>query len=166
MSSPIRFAALLLLSGLASAGLHAVPTDPSWGKAADNKILAQALVNDVLAHHPELIILGIHSVAPGAKDEALIACNLDRIGKKDDDDDIAVATEGKMILAPNLKESSKFEVQLPLLDAQGKVVGSTGFVFHYHAGQDVVQLLQRALSIRAALARKIADHDALFQPSP
>jgi len=166
MTSPIRLASLLFLSGFAVAGLPAAPADPSWGKAADNKILAQTLVNDVLAHHSELIILGIHSVAPGTKDETLIACNLDRIGKKDDDDDIAVATEGKMILAPNLKESNKFEVQLPLLDAQGRVVGSTGFVFHYHAGQDVVKLLQRALAIRADLATRIADHAALFQVAP
>jgi len=166
MSSPTRIATVILFAGLATAGLRAVDAGPSWGKAADNRIYAQTLVNGVLARHSELVVLGVHATAPGAKDETLIACNLDRIGKKDDDDDIAVATEGKMIMAPNLKESNKFEVQLPLLDARGNVVGSTGFVFKYHAGQDVVKLLQRAMSIRDALARKIASHDALFRASP
>jgi len=166
MSYPLRTATVILIVGLAAAGLRAVDADPSWGKAADNKIYAQTLVNDVMANHPELVVFGVHATAPGSKDEALIACNLDRIGKKDDDDDIAVATEGKMIMAPNLKDPNKFEVQLPLLDVQGRVVGSTGFVFKYHAGQDVVKLLKRALSIREDLAKKISDQKTLFQTAP
>lgn len=152
---------------VATVGLRAAETtpDPSWGKAADNKIFAQTLVNDTMAAHPELVVMGLHAVAPGQKDEKMIATNLDRIGKKDDDDDIAVATEGKTILAPNLTDPHKFEVQVPLLDSSGRTVGSIGFVFKYHAGDDQIEFHKKAFAIRADLAKRISDHDALFAPA-
>ena len=149
-----------LASGLASYA------DAPWGKAADNKILAQAVVNDTMAAHADLLVVGLHTIAPGAKDETMIASNLDRIGKKDDDDDIAVATERKTILAPNMKESNKFEVQVPLLDSQGNVIGAAGLVFKYKAGDDELDLHARALAIRAEMAKRFASKDALFTPAP
>lgn len=164
-TSRLRLAFPLLAFAFASAGQGADAPDPSWGKAADNKIFAQALVNDTMSAHPELVVMGLHAVAPGQKDEKMIASNLDRIGKKDDDDDIAVATEGKTILAPNLKEPNKFEVQVPLLDSSGRTVGSIGFVFRYHAGDDQIEFHRRAFAIRADLAKRISDHDALFAPA-
>ena len=128
-----------LASGLASYA------DAPWGKAADNKILAQAVVNDTMAAHADLLVVGLHTIAPGAKDETMIASNLDRIGKKDDDDDIAVATERKTICAPNLKDPTRFEVQVPMMDKAGEVIGAIGLVFKYKAGDDEVALLKKAL---------------------
>ena len=153
---------LITLAALAASSLYADEA-AAWGKAADNKIYAQTLVNDVMANHSELLVFGMHAIAPGSKDQTLIACNLDRIGKKDDDDDLAVSNEGKMMLAPNLKESNKFEVQLPLLDTSGRIVGATGFVFKYHVGMDVEKLFHKALAIRAELAKKIPNEASLFQ---
>ena len=153
-------ATALLASGLASYA------DTPWVKASDNKILAQVVVNDTMAAHPDLLVIGLHTVAPGAKDETMIASNLDRIGKKDDDDDIAVATERKTILAPNLKESNKFEVQVPLMDSEGNVIGAAGLVFKYKAGDDELDLHARALAIRAEMAKRFANKDALFLPAP
>ena len=109
-------AAVLTCGGAA----HAL-ADPSMGKAADNAIYAQTLVNEQMAKHSELLVLGLHAPKPGAKDSHMIAANLDRIGKADDEDDLAVAQERKTILAPNLKEPTKFEVAIPLKDASGKV---------------------------------------------
>src|ERR1700730_2931134 len=79
------------------------------GKAADNAIYAQPLANEVMASHPELVVVGLHALKPGNKDETMIASNLDRIGKNDDEDDLAVAHERKTILAPNMKDPTKFE---------------------------------------------------------
>src|SRR5215472_9620059 len=76
--------------------------DQPLGKAADNAIYAQQLVNEQMAKHPELVVIGVHAAKPGAKKSTMIASNLDRIGKADDDDDLAVAHERKTILAPNL----------------------------------------------------------------
>src|SRR4051794_3482185 len=101
-------ASLIFLAGgsVASAADEAAAV-PNWGKAADNRILAQRLVNEQMAKHADLLVFGLHAIAPGAKEQTMIACNLDRIGKKDDDDDVAVVTERKIILVPNAKEPNK-----------------------------------------------------------
>lgn len=139
--------------------------DPALGKAADNAIYAQTLVNEQMAKHPELLVLGMHAPKPGAKDSHMIAANLDRIGKVDDEDDLAVAQERKTILAPNLKEPTKFEVAVPLKDASGKVIGSLSTVFKYAAGDDEVKMHVAALAIRDEMAKKIPGVAALFKPT-
>jgi iron complex outermembrane receptor protein len=139
--------------------------DPALGKAADNAIYAQTLVNEQMAKHPELLVLGMHAPKPGAKDSHMIAANLDRIGKADDEDDLAVAQERKTILAPNVKEPTKFEVAVPLKDASGKVIGSLSTVFKYAAGDDEVKMHSAALAIRDEMAKKIPSVAALFKPA-
>jgi hypothetical protein len=139
--------------------------EPALGKAADNAIYAQTLVNEQMAKHSELLVLGMHAPKPGAKDSHMIAANLDRIGKADDEDDLAVAQEHKTILAPNLKEPTKFEVAVPLKDANGKVIGSLSTVFKYAAGDDEVKMHAAAVAIRDEVARKIPSVAALFKPA-
>ena len=139
--------------------------DPALGKAADNAIYAQTLVNEQMAKHSELLVLGMHAPKPGGKDSHMIAANLDRIGKADDEDDLAVAQEHKTILAPNLKEPTKFEVAVPLKDANGKVIGSLSAVFKYAAGDDEVKMHAAAVAIRDEVARKIPNVAALFKPA-
>ena len=146
-------------------GADATPEEmATWRKAADNKIYAQKLVNETMAAHPELLVLGLHATAPGQSDQRMIASNLDRIGKKDDDDDVGVATEHKTICAPNLKETFKFEVLMPMKDARGEVLNAAiGFVFKYKAGDDEVKMHARAVAIRDELAAKLPSFDALFR---
>lgn len=148
---------------LALGSAYAMAAGP-LGKAADNAIFAQTLVNEQMAKHPELVVLGLHAPKPGAKDSHMIASNLDRIGKEDDEDDLAVAKERKTILAPNMKDAGKFEVAVPLKDASGKVIGSLSTVFKYTAGDDEVKMHQAALAIRDEVAKKIPDVAALFKP--
>jgi ABC-type Zn2+ transport system substrate-binding protein/surface adhesin len=138
----------------------------TWRKPAINKILAQKLVNELMAAHSELVVVGLHATAPGAKEQTMIATNLDRVGKKDDDDDKAVSTEHKIILAPNLKESNKFEVQVWLKDATGKqLTAAAGFVFKYKAGDSEIMMLTKALAFRDELAKKTPSFEALFAPA-
>lgn len=138
---------------------------PVLGKAADNKIYAQKLVNEVMATHPDLLVVGFHAIKPGTKDQVMIASNLDRIGKEDDDDDKAVVNERKTICVPNAKESNKFEVQVPMKDASGAIIGAYGFVFQYKAGDDEVELHRKGVVLRDALAKRIPNLPALFAPA-
>ena len=161
---------LLLSSLLVGLGLPGFAADsaanPAWGKAADNKIYAQQLVNELMAQYPELVVVGLHLTVPGAKMETMIATNLDRVGKQDDDDDIAVAQEHKTVLAPNQKDPHKFEVQVPLKDTAGNFIGgAAGLVFKYQTGDDEVQLHIKALVIRDALAQKTPTAAALLAPT-
>ena len=137
----------------------------NWGKAADNHILAQKLVNELMAQNSDLVVVGLHVTPPGTAVERMIASNLDRIGKEDDADDIAVFTERKTILCPNAKEPHKFEVQVPLIDATGTVIGTCGFVFRYNAGDDELELHRRALGLRAWLKERTPSLAALLQPA-
>lgn len=159
---PLRLLIPALLLCVPVVRAHA---DNHWGKAADNHIYAQQLVNELMATHPELVVVGLHAVPPGSKEEVMFATNLNRIGKQDDSDDIAVATEHKIVMAPNQTDPHKFEVQVPLLDASGHYIGATGLVFKYRAGDDLVELLARALAIRDTLAQKIPNLAALFAPT-
>src|SRR5258707_5523906 len=109
------------------------------GKAADNAIYAQTLANEVMANHPELVVIGLHALKPGNKEETMIASNLDRIGKKDDEDDLAVSHERKTILAPNIKDPTKFEVAVPLQHASGQTLSSISALFQYTARGDEVK---------------------------
>lgn len=159
-SLPLLAAVLVLGSGATM-----LRADDHWGKAADNHIYGQQLVNELMAAHPELVVVGLHAMAPGATEETMFATNLDRVGKKDDDDDIGVAKEHKIVMAPNMTDPHKFEVQVPLLDAAGNYIGATGLVFKYHAGDDVIRLLAKALAIRDELAKKTPSLAALFAPA-
>jgi hypothetical protein len=142
------------------------PSDPSWKKAADNKIFAQTLADDALKSHSDLFVVGIHSNLPGTKDERMIACTLDRVGKVDDDDDKAGAVDGKTVLAPNQTEPNKFEILMPLKDKAGDRIGAVAFVFKYKQGDDEVKLLAKATKIRDGFAAKLNSGDDLFKPVP
>ena len=150
---------ILAVSGVSGTTVMAAE---ALGKAADNAIFAQTLVNEQMKKHPELLVLGMHAPKPGAKDSHMIASNLDRIGKEDDEDDLAVAKERKTILAPNMKEPDKFEVAVPLKDAGGRVIGSLSTVFKYAPGDDEVKMHQAALAIRDEVAKKIPNVAKLF----
>ena len=166
MKLPCLLLATLALS-VVTARLAAQEPTPAemamWKKASSNHILAQKIVNELMAAHPELVVVGLHATAPGATEQTMIATNLDRVGKKDDDDDKAVSVEHKIITAPNLKDAAKFEVQVWLKDASGKqLTAAAGFVFKYKQGDSEIMLLTKALAFRDELASKTPTFDALF----
>ena len=146
-----------------AAGAADSPAD--WGKAADNKILAQQLVNELMAQNADLVVVGLHVTPPGTSVQRMVASNLDRIGKEDDADDIAVFAEHKTILCPNAKDPHKFEVQVPLLDITGQVIGTCGFVFRYQAGDNELELHRRALVLQAWVKAHTPGLPALLKPA-
>jgi len=160
----------LALALLASPALTICPdqlrAEDPLGRAVDNKVYAQALVNDVVKSNPDLIIVGFHAVAPGAKDETMIASTLDRIGEKDDDEDLTVVSEQETILAVSLKEPIKFKVHLPMKDASGNVIGLMALIFRNDMARDQAYYCARALAIRDGIARRIPSLGALFKPAP
>lgn len=159
-----RLPCLLSVLILAGATLR-VRADTHWRTAAENHIYAQQLVDHLMATHHELLVVGLHAVPPGTKTEVMFATNLDRVGKQDDADDIGVVAEHKIAMAPNLTDPGKYEIEVPMLDAAGHYIGGAAFVFKYHPGADLVELLARALAIRDELAAKTPDLRALFAPA-
>jgi len=163
-----RLITLALLLGFAGARLaaegHTAAEMATWRKAADNKIVAQKLVNDLLATHPDLLIIGIHGKAPGAKEGSMIATNLDRVGKVSDEDDNA--DEHRIILELNKTDPNRFEVLIYMKDAAGKNLNAAvGFVFKYTGRESDIEMLTKGVALRDELASKIPTWVSLFAPA-
>jgi hypothetical protein len=143
-----------------------VRAEERYGRAADNRIYAQSLVNEILAHDRDLLWAGMHGVAPGSEEHTIIASTLDVIGKKDEDSDVLVATEGRSALVPNLKQS-KLGVMLPLRDASGRRIGALALAFKYPSPDaSEARLFLKATAIRDRVAKRIQAFSDLFRPVP
>lgn len=155
LRASFRFAA----GAVATASVHADPN----GKAAANHIFAQRLVNATMAERSDLLVVGLHGIPPGRKDEMLFACNLDHIGNPDTDLDKAAGIEHMTILEP--KTAVKFEMSLPLLDASGNYIGAVVLIFKRVPQDTELSLYQKGLAVRNGLAEKIPNLRALLAPS-
>src|SRR5712692_4236969 len=106
----------------------APPKAKNWTAPAQ-KIYAQALSDQIMAKHPELISVTFHGVPPGLdKVYTMFAGSFpERIGNPDDPDDIDVIVKGITIVDPRWNKVNdpvkKFVMMLPLRDAQGENVG-------------------------------------------
>ena len=124
---------------------------------------AQMLVNGLMRRHPNLLVVAMHVTAPGAADNTIIATNLDRVGKKSDDDDLAVIRTNKPILAPMLGKG-RYEVLLPLRSVTDDTIGALGVVFRYSTGQSEAAFLEDATEMRNRLREVIPSVAALLEP--
>ncbi len=126
---------------------------------------AQALVDQELEMHPEIVILAIHSNLPKTQDNVITGSNIGRIGKKADEDDMRVVNTGAINLEVN-DTKDRFEVELPLLDVSGDTLGALGVVFPYKEGDDKAALKTKAEMVRDELKRHISNVDNLVEPYP
>lgn len=133
--------------------------DPSYTRPAP---LAQKLVDDALAKHPEVILIAIHAAPKGHKN-LIVASNFGRIGKIGDEDDMRCINTKK----PNLevdKSGKHFEAEIPMYDQKGVVVGALGVVFNYKAGDDKAALEKIADQIQDEMKAQLPTKSALFGP--
>src|SRR5438105_5046907 len=125
----------------------------------------QELVDQVMAKERGLLVVVMHVSPPGAANYPIIASNIGRIGKVADDDDMRVVTTGKTNLevAPGGK---RYEVELPLLDAKGGVVGALTVGWPLRKGRDEKAFLSQAEKIRNELRRRIPALEKLVELDP
>ena len=123
---------------------------------------AQQLVDEVMDAHPEIEILAIHATPPESDYNIIAGSNIGRIGKKADNDDMRCVFTGK----PNLEVNStgkRFESEMQLHDASGRLVGALGVVVAYKKGDDQQALFNHATQIGAELEKRIPDSASLFR---
>jgi hypothetical protein len=112
----------------------------------------------------------IHGVPPGMTDVYTMFAGSfpERIGNKDDPDDIDVIKKGITIVDPRWNRtndtSPKFVVLMPMRNVRGENVGLVVYAFKVPARSNKYErtLYTRALNLRDALAKKIPSYDALF----
>jgi iron complex outermembrane receptor protein len=138
--------------------VEAKEMDPGYNKQAP---LAQKLVDDALAEHPEVILMAIHGGAPKYD---IIASNFGRIGKLGDEDDLRCIHTGKNNLEVD-KTGKHFEAELPLKDKAGKTVGALGVVYNYKPGDDKKAMEATAEEIAKKMSARIDSSKSLFGPA-
>ncbi len=122
--------------------------------------LAQKLVDEALAKHPEVILLAIHAKPAGHKN-VIVASNFGRIGKIGDEDDMRCIHTGK----PNLEvapSGKHFEDELPLLTKTGKTIGALGVVFNYKPGDDKAAYAKIATQVRNEMKAQLPNEKKLY----
>jgi hypothetical protein len=167
--------AVLALDGAAVRAAEVAPVAPqkvkNWTPPA-TKIRAQALSNEIMAKHPELVSVTFHGVPPSLHDVYTMFAGSfpDRIGNPDDQDDIDVITKGITVLDPKWHRSDarkKFGVSLPLRDAAGENIGLVTYAFKDEAdsGKGEREFFLAAMTLRDSLQQRIPSFAALFEPA-
>ena len=165
-------------SAAALAGIVALAA-PSAGAAEKNwtppkvKIYAQALSDQTMAAHPELLSVTFHGVPPTmTKVYTMFAGSYpERIGNPDDPDDIDVSTKGITIVDPRWHRTNdtvkKFVVLMPLRDVTGANIGLIVYAFKNDTpgANDERKYTLAAMNLRDELQKKIPSYAALFEPA-
>lgn len=147
-----------------------VPHAECWNwRPPAGKILAQQLVDRIMATHPELLSLTFHGVPPGTSAHTMFAGSFAaRIGDADDPGDLFSEKTKSTILDPSLDQPGKFVVFISLRDASSRPIGAIVMAFkdsgRYRRSEG--QYYQAALSLRNALQKQIPSLQALFEPAP
>jgi len=137
--------------------VEAKEMDPTYTTPAP---VAQKLIDQALAKHPEILLIAIHAQPPGHQN-VIVASNFGRIGKIGDEDDMRCIHTGKANLevAPT---GDHFEDELVLQDASGKTIGALGVVFNYKAGDDKTAFIKIATAARDEMKKQLPNASALF----
>lgn len=164
--------ALGLASATTPASLAAEPVAKNW-TPPPYRIYAQALSDEIMAHHPELWSVTFHGVPPGMeKVYTMFAGSYpDRIGNPDDPDDVVVTVQGISSVDPRWHRHdarAKFVLQIPLRDRAGENIGL--LVLAYKVGPELHMserdYFDAGTLLRDQLQERIASHDALFERAP
>lgn len=123
----------------------------------DRFAVAQAIVESVVANHPDLVRLTIHAVPTGETASRIIACNVaEKRGQPSDPEDLQAMKTLETVI---LHESEMLDVTAPILDPAGRAIGATGITLN--AGESATEeaLVEKAHSIARELMEAIRDAD-------
>jgi len=129
------------------------------GPAGSEKIMAQKLVEEVKAAHPEITGLELAATRTGQGCKTIAATEAKEIGEKCDKDELMATKTNKPFVE---KEKDEFDVTLPIHDPAGKVIGTAGMDFKV-AGQTKESVTSQALLIAADLEKRITSKEQLFE---
>ena len=129
--------------------------------AARGRTLAQTLVDELAARHPELVRIGLHLTPLNALDNVIVASNVPaKIGNKSDPEDLTAIESRKPVV---LREGKNFDITLPLYDAAGNLIGAIGLTFKPAEHEKESSALERARRAARELQRLIPSKAKLFE---
>jgi hypothetical protein len=130
------------------------------------KIYAQKLVNETLAAHPEIMGLEI-SAASVRKDECTTIASDEElgVGEKCDQDEYSVMKANKPFADKTTEHGQEFfDVNVPLHDANGKVLAIVGVDFKPDPKQTAAQASEAAEQIAKEIEAKVSSREKLYEP--
>ncbi|HKV27686.1 MAG TPA: hypothetical protein VJN90_05380 [Candidatus Acidoferrales bacterium] len=148
--------------GIAAFGVcFAAAAAPAQTTAHRAKSMAQKLVEDTHAQHPEATEIGIVTVsARGCR--TIASTDKGDIGEKCEAGDSASMKTGKPYVE---KEKDGYDISLPLHDASGKAIGAVGIEFKLEAGQTSASMTEKAKAIAGEMEKQIPSKAALSKPA-
>jgi hypothetical protein len=175
-SNLLKFAAAAVLFSIPAASWgQEIPraastpqTAKNWVAPADRN-LAQAIVDGIVATHPELVSITIHAIPAGMTDYTMIAGTFpDRVGNVSSPGDVITAKKGVTQVeskwgTPDFNK--KVSILVPLKDQSGKYLPVTmvlAFKQSPDSGLIDLDFMQPGARIRDSVASKIPSTQALF----
>jgi hypothetical protein len=133
----------------------------SRSSASTGKILAQKLVDELAAKHPELVRIGLHLTPPNGAENIIVASNVTaKIGQKSDPEDLkAMETQSPVVL----KEGGNLDVTLPLHDTSHRVIGAIGLTLKPLGDEKESSAVKRAQDIARELEAQVPSEAKLFE---
>ena len=150
------------------------PGTPKNWRGPAQKIKAQAIVDKLIASHPEIMSITMHAVPPGQPAEAytMIAGSFpDRIGNASSPGDIITAKKGVTQVESKWGTpdyGKKVSVVVPIKTSAGDYVPVAMVIAFYHSpatGMRDTDYMHPAVAIRNALAPEIASLNSLYAPA-
>src|SRR5258708_1396996 len=130
--------------------------------AQSNNILAQKVVEEIKAAHPEITGLELAAVQPGKGCQTIAATEAKEIGQKCDKDELTARKTNKPFVE---QEKTEFDVTLPLHDSDGRIMATAGMDFKLDAGRSKESVVREAPKIGAELERRLTSESDLFRPA-
>jgi len=125
------------------------------------KILAQQVIEELKAAHPEIVSLEV--AAPQASMRAcktIAATEAKEVGQKCDKDELTAIKTNKPFIE---QEKTEFDATLPIHDARGAIIGTLGMDLKREPGLDKAAVERVATRIVAEFERRLPSREQLFQ---
>ena len=131
------------------------------GDAAANKMMAQKVIEDIKAAHPDLASVELNAVRSEKEGCATIAATESKeIGEKCDTEDLLVLKTNQTFVE---REKDCFDLTVPLLDSSGKVMATVGLDFKSRKGQNKSAVRTQGERIASELRKKFKSREQLFE---
>ena len=130
------------------------------------KIYAQKVVNETLAAHSDIMGLEISAAYAKKDDCSTIASDEELgIGEKCDRDEYSVMETNKPFADKTTEHGKEFfDVNVPIHDANGKILAIVGVDFKPDPKQTAAQASDRAQQIAKEIEAKVPSREKLFEP--
>ena len=143
---------------------HAVLFDPYTLGWFATDTLAQRLTMQALARHPDMNVIAMHVTPPGEKINKVIAINRPNfLGRDSDEVDTDTEKTGRIVMQV-IPKTHRMEVHMPMLAADGNIVGTICTVGLWFDENQTADFYARSLAMRNELRAQILSRAALFKP--